>query len=158
MARTQPNEAEAEAIRDLIHRSVLNEIDFHEVGARKLAENKQRESNENQIDVSMQVKHHVSEGAFGILFVVVLHPFKGEIEVSVAAEYIVEDDDPIDEHAVRAFGNEVAVMTLFPYVREAVSTLTARLWQKPITMPTLERGAVGFDLDEKTDSQSDSSN
>ena len=148
MARTVSNDQEIQAVRSLIDRSTLREIDFHEVSARKVAESKQRNPVEDNVDVSMQLQHHAGDKQFGILFSVNLQLFRGEIDVAVAAEYAVEDDETIDPHTVKAFGNEVAVMALFPYVRETVSTLTTKLWEKPFILPTIERGFVGFDLDE----------
>lgn len=151
MARTEANATETDAIRELLHYSSLTEVEFHEVSARKLEENQQRSPDENSVDVSMQVRHHVGDDGFGVMLMATLHPYHGEIQVSVAAEYSVEGGHPIDEHTVRAFGNEVSVMTLLPFAREAVSSLAARVWQKPLLLPTLERGEVGFDLDESAD-------
>lgn len=148
MTRTRPDQHEVSAIQSLIERSRLQDVDFHEVSARKTPENKQNNPDEDNVEVSMRLHHHVGDRAFGILFSVRLVLFKGEMDVAVAAEYVVEDDEPIDSHIVKAFGNEVAVMVLFPYVRETVSTLSTKVWEKPFILPTLERGFVGFDLDE----------
>lgn len=148
MPRTKSNEVEFEAVKDLIRRATLQEIDFHEVSARKTGESRQDEPNEDNVDVSMHLQHHVDGNSFGILFSVKLLMFRGEVDVAAAAEYTVDDAEPIDPHTVKAFGNEVAVMTLLPYVRETISTLTTKMWTRPFLLPTLERGFVGFDLDE----------
>ncbi|KHK98552.1 hypothetical protein LK09_06140 [Microbacterium mangrovi] len=144
--RTIPTDDEIAAIHNLIKRSALAAVEFHEVSATRLDENRQREENEDAVDVSLTAEHFIGDGRFGIRLVVKLYPYMGEIGVTVAGEYEVSDAEPIDDTAVRAFGNEVGVMTLVPYLREAVSSLSTRVFGKPLLMPTFERGAVGFDL------------
>lgn len=147
-ARTIPTEAERDKILDLYGRSTLQMVEFHNVEARRLDENKQREESEDSVDVSMTLQQHVDEGRFGVRLLVQLHPYMGEVSVAVAAEYSVDEGPQAEEAVVRGFGNEVAVMTLLPYAREAVSTLSTRVFGKPILLPTMGRGDVGFDLDE----------
>lgn len=147
-ARTIPTEEEKALILDLFSRSTLQTVEFHNVEARRLDENKQREEDEESIDVGMTLQHHIGEDQFGIRLLVQLYPFKGEVEVAVAAEYSVDSGPQAEDSVVRGFGNEVAVMTLLPYAREAVSNLSTRIFGKPILLPTMGRGDVGFDLDE----------
>ena len=147
-ARTIPTESEKARILDLFSRSTLQGVEFHNVGARRLAENKQREENEESVDVSMSLQQYIDDGRFGIRLVANLYPYMGEVEVAVSAEYSVDSGAQAEDAVVRGFGNEVAVMTLLPYAREAVSNLSTRVFGKPILLPTLERGEVGFDLDE----------
>ncbi|MEV8268611.1 hypothetical protein [Microbacterium sp. NPDC076911] len=69
--------------------------------------------------------------------------------LAVASEYKVTDGPSASESVVRGFANEVAVMTLLPYARQAVSDMSTRVFGKPIFMLTIDRGEVGFDLDEQ---------
>ncbi|MEH3088162.1 MAG: hypothetical protein PGN24_00745 [Microbacterium arborescens] len=146
--RTRPSDEEYDKIRDLVSRSALESIEFHDYHARRVDENMQRQDDEQSVDVSMVLQRHFSEDSFGVRLVARLHPYMGEIVVAVAAEYSISHGGQPDEVTVRGFGNEVAVMTLLPYAREAVSTLSTRVFGKPILLPTIERGEVGFDLDE----------
>jgi len=144
--RTRPTESELRRIQDLLTRSTLRAVEFHEVHARRLDQNQQREDNEDMVDISMVLQSHAGSDTFGIRLVTNAYPYRGEIVVAVAAEYSIDEGEPADEAIVRGFGNEVAVMTLLPYAREAVSTLSARVFGKPVLLPTIERGQVGFDL------------
>lgn len=146
--RTIPTAEERDQILDLISRSTLQLVEFHGVEARRLPENKQRQEDEESVDVSMTLQHHIGDDRFGVRLLVQLLPFMGEVEVAVAAEYSVDEGPSPQDNVVRGFGNEVAVMTLLPYAREAVSTLSTRIFGKPILLPTVERGEVGFDLNE----------
>ncbi|MEJ6554010.1 hypothetical protein PQI51_03105 [Microbacterium esteraromaticum] len=146
--RTIPTEEERARISDLLRRSTLQTVEYHSVEARRLTENKQREEHEDSVDVSMSLKHHFGEDSFGILLQAQLFPYRAEVTVAVAAEYSIDSGGPAEDAVVRGFGNEVAVMTLLPFAREAVATLSTRVFGKPILLPTLSRGEVGFDLDD----------
>ncbi|MDQ1177905.1 hypothetical protein [Microbacterium sp. SORGH_AS_0421] len=111
-------------------------------------ENKQRVENQEMVDVGMLLQSYADESSFGVRLVVTAYPFMGEIVAAVAAEYSLDEGAPADLATVRGFGDEVAVMTLLPYAREAVSTLSARVFGKPLLLPTVEHGDVGFDFDE----------
>ncbi|GAA3776242.1 hypothetical protein GCM10022240_29720 [Microbacterium kribbense] len=143
-----PTDADRAEIVDLVQRSQLRGIEFHEVSVRRLEVNKQSEESTESVEISLTVQHRRDSDSFGVLFSCTALPYKGEISVAVAAEYDMTDGETPGERTVKAFANEVAVMTLFPYVREAVSTGSVRVFGKPVTLPVLERGQVAFDLDE----------
>lgn len=145
---TTPTEEDLLAVHDLVQQSELREIRYHEVSARLLDANKQREENESNVDISMDLAQRRDDKSFSIRLTCTARPFKGEIIAAVAAEYAMIDGTTPSPRVVMAFANEVAIMTLFPYVREAISTSAARVFPaQQVLLPVMERGQVGFELD-----------
>lgn len=72
----------------------------------------------------------------------------GPISVVVAAEYDV--DDGFDHHDLTMdlaieFANNVGIMMMLPYLRQAIADVTQRVFGTPLQMPILPRGALTFD-------------
>lgn len=44
------------------------------------------------------------------------------------------------------YSNDVAVVALLPYLRQAIADLTQRVFGSPLLMPALQRGAVTFSM------------
>lgn len=141
---TQPTEADIAAIRELLNRSTLRTIEHHELSARWIGP---RLPDAEDPDLEMQLQHRLDDESFGIRMVGSLKSEFGEVDATVAAVYDYEGAQP-DLRAILAFANEVAVMTLFPYFREAMGTITAKVFGEPILIPVLTRGEIGFDLDD----------
>ncbi|MBF4592094.1 MULTISPECIES: hypothetical protein [unclassified Curtobacterium] len=70
----------------------------------------------------------------------------GEVDVSVAGEYTLLDPSVLTQRSLQLFANEVAVMTVFPYLREAVASITARVFQQPLHLPMIARGQIVVDV------------
>ncbi len=66
--------------------------------------------------------------------------------VEPEAEYRVEDESlmPLSHELIVEFANEVAVMALIPYLREALADLSLRVLGSAILMPVMLRGAIRF--------------
>ena len=71
------------------------------------------------------------------------------ITVDVYGEYEIKDEDlrPMSvENAIR-YTNLVAALQLMPYIRESVSSLSAKVFGKTITMPVIRYGELEFSED-----------
>lgn len=59
----------------------------------------------------------------------------------------------VTQQAVQKFerhdSNEVGVMTVFPFLRESVSTMSIRVFGQALMLPTIERGQIALDVDEQ---------
>lgn len=141
---TAPTEDDVVAIRDLIQRSTLKGVEYHEVGARWIGT--REDSADDETDVQLELQHRIDEAAFGFRLVGTTASSYGESFATVAVTYDYEGDQP-SLRTLLAFGNEVAVMTLFPYFREAISGITAKVFGNPLLVPVVPRGEIGFDLD-----------
>ena len=49
-----------------------------------------------------------------------------------------------DRPTVAAYANEVAVMALVPYARQAVADVTLRVFEASVLMPSFQRGELRF--------------
>lgn len=145
-----PTEQEIERIRTLIEKSDLEGIFFHEFNARRWDQTPEDlgEEDARTLDIGVQYRH--GEEDFGIRLNARLRNSTGEAVVSVAGEYSLDDYAPT-KRDVLLFANEVAVMTLFPYLREGVSELTNRVFGDAVLLPVAPRGAIAVELDEEQD-------
>lgn len=142
---TSATDEELVAVRELMTRCRLSAIEYHELSAKWTGP--RPEEDLTDIDVGINVQHRLSEDSFGIRMVGNVEVPFGEAQAVVAAVYEYEGETP-EVRTVLAFANEVAVMTLFPYLRESIGTITGKVFGDPILLPILPRGEVGFNLDE----------
>jgi len=73
---------------------------------------------------------------------------QGQVAVETVAAYGVEGESANylkDPEVLIAYVNDVAVMACLPFVRQALSGLTQRVFDSPLVMPVRPRGAVRFD-------------
>jgi hypothetical protein len=68
----------------------------------------------------------------------------GQIRVDAAAMYVADDRFSVSERVLFEFGDMVAVMTLLPYLRQAVMDLSIRVGTEQVVLPIIARGAVTF--------------
>lgn len=142
--------ADVELVRDLIERSELSSIEFHEVSAKRfegIAD--ANEASEGQVSLGFQQR--ADQDGFGIRIVSDVAVPSGEVRVTAAAEYKLLHGDQPPKRVVELFANEVAVMTLFPYLREGIASITSKVFGSPITLPVAQRGQLGFDVSEPED-------
>lgn len=132
-------------VKDLIERSELGLIEFHEVSAKRF---------EGFVDsgelqdgkVSLGFQHRSDQNGFGIRIVADIAIPIGEVRVVAAVDYKLLHGDLPPQRVVELFANEVAVMTLFPYLREGVSGISTKVFGNPITLPVAQRGQIGFEI------------
>lgn len=141
---TSGSDEDVAAVRELLSRSSLSAIEYHELSAKWTGSRSDDDSTD--IDVSINLQHRLADESFGIRMTGTIEVPFGEAQAAIAAVYEYEGEPPA-LRTVLAFANEVAVMTLFPYLRESISTITAKVFGEPILLPILPRGEVGFDLD-----------
>lgn len=146
---TGPSDDTLAAIRELMDRCTLKQIEYHEMSAR-LSGEKFDPSSPPELTMELRVQHRCDDEDFGIRLAAEITSTAGTVSATVAAVYDYEGEIPT-QRALFGFGNEVAVMTVFPFLRETVHTLSMKVFAFPILLATIERGEVAFDLDEATD-------
>lgn len=137
--------ADTDLIRDLIARSELQSIQFHEVSAKRF-DGVLDETQSKDGQVSFSYQHRSNTDGFGIRITANVALSFGEINVTAAVDYKLLNGDIPAERLLEQFANEVAIMTLFPYVRESIATISTKVFGDPITLPVAHRGQLGFDL------------
>lgn len=132
-------------IKELIERSELASIEFHEVSARRF-EGVPGSEGPHEGQLSLGFQHRSDLDGFGIRIVGDVAVPSGEVRVIAAVEYKLLRGDQPPRRDVELFANEVAVMTLFPYLREGIASITSKVFGLPITLPVAQRGQIGFDV------------
>ena len=72
----------------------------------------------------------------------------GELRAAAMADYRVEERAAasLTMRLAVEYANEVGVMVLLPYLRQAIADLSLRVFGATLLMPILPRGAVSFAL------------
>lgn len=153
MTEQSLSDADIASVRDLIQRSQLRSVDFHEVAARRVPFEGDVPEQEDA-NVSIQLEHRMSASDFGIRMVGSVTNSTKDVRIAVAAEYEMTDGETPSERTVLMFANEVAVMSLFPYFREGVSSVSSKVFNEPILLPTIERGMIRYEVSEPEEPKS----
>lgn len=72
----------------------------------------------------------------------------GTVFTDVAVEYLTGEvpASSISQAVLLEFVNHVALMTTFPYIRQAVSDVTQRVFGSALLLPMVQRGEIDFSL------------
>ncbi|WP_454130139.1 hypothetical protein [Microbacterium aurum] len=73
----------------------------------------------------------------------------GRIVVDAAITYILNADAEFSEDVRLEFANEVGIMALLPYVRQAIADLSQRVFGEVVLMPVMPRGTLWFTADDR---------
>lgn len=139
------SDSDLDSVRGVIDAATLRDIQFYEVSARR----NEGELEEDQAgNVTIEVQQRFGEGDFGVRLSAQVVVPAGEIVASVAAEYDLTEGYQPSKRALAIFANEVAVMTVFPYLREAVATASAKVFGRPVHLPVIQRGQIGITLED----------
>lgn len=70
----------------------------------------------------------------------------GAIVADVGIEYLISgaDSREISEPMLLDFVNNVAAMTLIPFIRQAIADVSQRVFDSPLMMPITQRGEISF--------------
>jgi hypothetical protein len=140
------NERDLKAVHEVIANANLRSIEYYEVSARRHESPPHQEDQpEGQVSITVQERH--AAGQFGVRLLASVVVPMGEVTASVAGEYDLADGFEPSRRALQNFANEVAVMTVFPYLRESIATASARVLGRAIQLPVIERGSIALDVD-----------
>lgn len=131
-----------EDLKRLIVHANLNDIQFHELSAKLYDDppDPSGETSDAQVDLVFQTR--VGAEDFGIRVAASVAADVGTAQAIVAADYDVTPEYLPDEELLRLFATEVAMMTIFPYIREGIQTATTRVFGAPLTLPIMHRGQI----------------
>jgi hypothetical protein len=140
------SERDIEAVKEVIANSELDSIEFYEVSASR---NELAPEREQSGKLTIEVQQRFGDSDFGVrLNAKVVLPI-GEASARVAGEYVLLNEITPTRRTLQLFANEVGVMTVLPYLREAIATITTKVFGSPVHLPLAERGEIVLDLDEE---------
>ncbi|RRD52097.1 hypothetical protein EII12_06010 [Buchananella hordeovulneris] len=130
----------------------LQGITFHEISARQRMEEPSLSLEENSVNLDLAVQQGVGPtNTFGIRLLGKVEHAAGTVTVIVAATYKIADGFTMSSRCRNLYVNEVAIMTAFPYLREGISCITAKVFGDPLLVPVLQRGQLTVPVDEDSD-------
>ncbi|MCF2587211.1 hypothetical protein [Brevibacterium sp. UCMA 11752] len=130
-------------VRALVDQVQPESVEFHEVSARRFDSGPVGEGGETSIEVQIRKG---SEG-FGVRLKATAEVAVAEAVVSVAGKYSVSEGADPSSRSIKQFVNEVAVMTVLPYLREGMATITAKVFGTALYIPIIPRGNIAVELD-----------
>lgn len=72
----------------------------------------------------------------------------GTVEVDAAVNYRAAEPVEMEETVRLDFANNVGIMALLPFVRQAVADLTQRVFGETVIMPIIQRGELAFTVED----------
>lgn len=138
-------ESELSGLREFIDRVRLESVQFHEVSARRF----DTELEEADSDITIEVQIKEDSDRFGVRLRGVTQVPAGEAVVSVAGEYVIENGNAPSNRIIKQFVNDVAVMTVLPYLREGIAAITAKVFGAPLNIPLIAQGDIAVELDDQ---------
>lgn len=68
----------------------------------------------------------------------------GKVVVDAIVNYVTAEPVVMSEEVRLEFANEVGIMALLPFVRQAIADLSQRVFGQVVLMPVLKRGDLSF--------------
>jgi hypothetical protein len=134
----------------------LDTIQYYELGAKGYGGCPQfEEIDTNSISTAMddvstnwalRTRHEANQ--FGVRTRAEASNDLGALVADVAVEYVSSVPIRIPRETAYQFVNDVALMQVFPYIREAFTTLSTRVFGQGFVMPIIQRGQLTFTVPE----------
>ena len=96
------------------------------------------------ISVTVGLRTRQEGSALGIRIEFTASQENWRVTLDVAAEFEAEEPFLTSEVGRTDFADKVGVMTLYPYIREAVGNLTQRTVGASFILPTIQQGQITF--------------
>lgn len=145
----------ADGLAELVNAASLVDITFLEISARRV---EGHEPDDDVIPVTPEFEARVQvledDGGVAIRYhlILSLSLILGEARVHCVATYALPDGFPTPaRRLLNEYANNVAVMTMVPYVRQALHDVTAKTLPSPILMPIMRRNDLAFSWDGDSD-------
>ena len=138
---------------ELVSEAQLRSIEYFELTAKRDPSRSDDPANEGdpalQPEYTLAIDMGQDRTTFRLRLRIALATPRGTIEVEAAAEYTAGDFPPGDltPTLLAEYANEVGVMAVLPYLRQAIADLTQRVFGASLLMPIIPRGTLAFSVD-----------
>lgn len=136
------------ALRDLVGQVELEDLSLVELTARRSL--KPAEPDSAAVEPHYTLNAQVTDDKLHLRLIlrIDLEASAGELRAAAMADYRVDEKaaPTLTMRLAVEYANEVGVMTLLPYLRQAIADLSLRVFGAALLMPILPRGAVSFAL------------
>ncbi len=135
-------------LRDFVGQVELEDLSFAELTARRALEPVESEGNTVEPRYTLNAQMTDDHLHFRLTLRIDLEASAGELRAAAMADYRVEEKaaSALTMRMAVEYANEVGVMALLPYLRQAIADLSLRVFGTALLMPIQQRGAVSFAL------------
>lgn len=105
-----------------------------------LAEDDRSDLDDEDVEHTLQVKISVRSGVLEAHLKADVRTKTADYSGVAATQFHFSSDIELSQEVAREFTERVAVMALYPYVRELVSDMSVKLRQAPVTLPLMRSG------------------
>ncbi|WP_425955322.1 hypothetical protein [Xylanimonas sp. McL0601] len=137
----------------LVETVELNEVGFNEISAKRAPlPDANPETADVQPSYGLSIEH--TEDQFRVAVRVDVATVVGPVAVEAFAHYKALEGVPeLTQALLVDYTNEVVLMVLLPYLRQAIADVTQRIFGTPLLMPVLPRGAITFGSQDTAEEQ-----
>ncbi|MBT1618129.1 protein-export chaperone SecB [Curtobacterium flaccumfaciens pv. poinsettiae] len=145
-------------VQDVVAASDLVDVSYYELAATQNDDSiSEAPEGDTQLHLAQEMSYGTRDDDRGFrvrIRTTVDAPDQGKVVIGVSAawQYAGESAQAISRATMLDFINNVAVMVLLPYIREATSDLTRRVFGSALVLPVIQRGQIGFTEDHASDS------
>lgn len=133
---------------ELVEVVELVDVSFDRISAYRVSKESDEDSSDSfEIEPEFGLAFHEKDPGLGILLTFRAKTHRGNVEIDAFATYAVPEERRerlLNDNNVVDFANKVAIMTLVPYIRAAMSDITQRVFEESIVMPIIRRGDLAF--------------
>ena len=127
--------------KDLLPLGDLVDVRYVDLSAKTLDEPRgDYEADDVQQDIEVRFGH--TERVIEVQVKASVRSRIADYEVTAATQFHVQEGVTFTEEVVAEFAEKVGAMAIYPYLREAVQSLTTRLHEAPITMPLMRQTSL----------------
>jgi hypothetical protein len=130
-----------QSAQELLIHGELVDVRYHSLSAVTLDE--PRESFESDdVEQTVEVQFGSADRVIEVRANVLVKTRIAEYSVTGVTQFHVEDGVDYSDEAAAEFAEKVGVMAIYPYLREAIQSLTTRLHESPVTMPLMRQSVL----------------
>lgn len=132
----------------LVPRVDLESLTFVELSARRELDGAGLVGGDIEPRYTLKAERSDDLQRFRLVLTIEISVAAGTIVASACAEHTVrgEPSEAPSQRLVVESANEVGIMAMIPYLRQAIADLTQRVFGSVLLMPVLARGAIAFPL------------
>lgn len=139
--------------KELLEHGELVDVRFLSLSA-DLLDEPRPDFEDDDVEQSIQVQYGNGESVIEVRSEATVRTRVADYRVVAATQFRINDGIEFTEEAVAEFAEKVGAMAVYPYLREAVSSLTLRLREAPVTMPLMRQARlVPTEVDLSAESQ-----
>jgi len=124
----------------------LVKVEFYAIEARRNEEYVPLEDEDDHLaggETAIRTAYRRRDDGLDFRVSITLEEPWGRVEADGAVIYAASENVEFEPRAIKDFGEMVAAMTIFPYLREAITSASERIGVR-VVLPLIKRGVIEF--------------